>query len=40
MGKTPIKILTVDTIDISEYIDFEFNDLCWYWENYTDMLRP
>ncbi len=30
-GRTPIERITGDTIDISEWIDFEFWDICWYW---------
>mmetsp|Transcript_15996 Transcript_15996/g.23839 ORF Transcript_15996/g.23839 Transcript_15996/m.23839 type:complete len:1130 (+) Transcript_15996:7540-10929(+) len=33
-GRRPgLEILTGDSIDISEYTDFEFYDLIWYWDN-------
>ena len=32
--------ITGDTIDISEWIDFEFYDLCWYWNNQHDTKEP
>ena len=35
-GRTGLERLTGDTPDISEWIDFEFYDLCWYWTNQTD----
>ena len=35
-GQTPEGKLTGGTINISEWIEFEFYDLCWYWENKTD----
>ena len=31
-GRTPIERITGDTIDISEWLDFEFWDICWYWD--------
>ena len=30
---TPLEALTGDTIDISEWIEFEFYDLVVYWDN-------
>ena len=32
-GRTPLKQITGDTVDISEYLDFGFYDWCWYHEN-------
>ena len=32
--------LTGDTIDISEWIDFEFYDLVWYWDDLDDEAKP
>ncbi len=31
-GRTPLERITGDTIDISEWVDFEFYDICWYWD--------
>ena len=31
-GIVPLERLTGDTIDISDWIDFEFWDSCWYWD--------
>ena len=31
-GRTPLEQITGDTIDISECIEFEFYQLCWYWD--------
>ena len=28
--------ITGDSIDISEWLEFEFYDLCWYWDNQHD----
>ena len=28
--------VTGDSIDISEWLEFEFYDLCWYWDNQQD----
>ena len=30
-GQNPMEILTGDTIDISEWTEFEFYYLFWYW---------
>ena len=32
-GWTPLERITGDTVDISEYLDFDFYDWCWYHEN-------
>ena len=32
-GRTPLELVTGDTVDISEYLDFSFYDWCWYHEN-------
>ena len=31
-GRTGMERITGDTVDISEWTDFEFYDLCWYWD--------
>ena len=35
-GRTPMEILAGDTIDISEWTEFYFYNLFWYWGNHTD----
>ena len=32
-ARTGIEVLTGETPDISEWLDFEFYDLCWYWDS-------
>ena len=32
-GRTPLEMVTGETPDISEYLDFGFYDWCWYHEN-------
>ena len=33
-GKRPdLEVLTGDSVDISEYTEFELYDLIWYWDN-------
>ena len=32
-GRTPLKSITGDTVDISEYLDFSFYDWFWYHDN-------
>ena len=32
-GRTPLKRITGDIVDISEYLDFGFYNWCWYHEN-------
>ena len=32
-GRTPLEMVTGETPDISEYLDFTFYDWCWYHEN-------
>lgn len=39
-GRTSMDRLTGDTNDISEWIEFEFYDLCHYWDNQTDSREP
>ncbi len=39
-GRTPLERITGDTIDISEWLEFEFYDLCWYWDNQHDSTEP
>ena len=31
-GRTGMGRITGDTVDLSEWTDFEFYDLCWYWD--------
>ena len=35
-GQTPVEILTGDTINTSECMEFYFYYLFWYWYNKTD----
>ena len=35
-----IERITGDTCDISEWTDFEFYDLCWYWDTPHDLDNP
>ena len=37
---TGLEKLTGDTVDISEWIDFEFYDLVWYWDDREDESKP
>lgn len=39
-GYTCIKRITGDTADISEWLDFAFYDLCWYWDVPNDIENP
>ena len=32
-GRTPIELVTCETVDIFEYLDFGFYDQVWYHEN-------
>ena len=32
--------ITCDTVDISEWLDFEFYELCWYWDTPHDWDNP
>ena len=32
-GSIPLEVVTGETQDISEYLDFGFYDKVWYWEN-------
>ena len=38
-GRTPMEILTGDTIDISEWMKFDFYNLFWYWDNRNDKAK-
>ena len=31
--RTGYEILIGNTLDISDYVDFEFYDYCWYWDS-------
>ena len=35
-GRTGMRRITGDTVDISKWTDFEFYDLCWYWDKPND----
>ncbi|GFH56846.1 hypothetical protein CTEN210_13322 [Chaetoceros tenuissimus] len=37
---TGLERLTGDTIDISEWLDFEFYDLVWFWDDRDDEAKP
>ena len=37
---TGFERLTGDTVDISEWLDFEFYDICWYWEVPNSEVNP
>ena len=39
-GRTGIERITGDSCDISEWVDFEFYDLCWYWDTPHDSENP
>ena len=35
-GRTGTERITGDTVEIIEWAEFEFNDLCWYWDTSND----
>jgi len=37
-ARTPLEALTGNTPDISEWLDFDFYDWCWYWQGPTHEL--
>ena len=37
---TGMERITGDTTDISEWLEFEFYDLCWYWDVPNDWDNP
>ena len=39
-GRTAMERITGDTPDISEWLEFEFYDICWYWDNQQDSNEP
>lgn len=39
-GRTGMERITGDTCDISEWVDFSFYDLCWYWGHPDDDSNP
>ena len=39
-GRTAMERITGDTPDISEWLEFEFYDLCWFWDNQQDSSEP
>ena len=40
LGATPYESITGDTPDISEYTDFGFWDLVWFWDKPRDEENP
>ena len=38
--RTGMERITGNTCDISEWIDFEFYDLCWYWDHPNNWDNP
>ena len=40
LGETPYESVTGDTPDISEYVDFGFWDLVWFWDKPRDDRNP
>ena len=39
-GHSTLERLTGDTIDISEWLEFEFYDLVWFWNKQSDDTSP
>ena len=39
-GRTAMERITGDTPDISEWIEYEFYCLCWFWNNQQDSSEP
>ena len=39
-GRPALERLIGDTIDISEWLEFEFYDLVWFWNNQSDDNKP
>ena len=39
-GCSALEQLTKDTIDISDWMEFEFYDLVWFWNNQSDDTKP
>ena len=39
-GRNDTERITGDTVDISEWADFEFYDSCWYWDTLNDWKNP
>ena len=39
-GRPDLERLTGDTIDISEWMEFDFYDLFWFWNNQSDDIKP
>ena len=35
-SRTDMEIIIGDMVDISEYLDFEFYALCWYWDAHNE----
>ena len=35
-GLSALEILTGDTLEISEWLEFELYDLVWFWKNQSD----
>ena len=39
-GRPYLERLTGDRIDISEWLEFEFYDLVWFWNKKSDDTKP
>ena len=39
-GHPALERLTGDTIDIYEWLEFEFYEIVWFWNNYSDDTKP
>ena len=39
-GRTGMEIITGYTADIRKWTDFEFYELCWYWDTPNDWEKP
>ena len=39
-GRPALELLTGDTIDISEWLEFDFYDLVWFCNNHSDETKP
>ena len=37
---SPLERLTGDTINISQWLEFDFYDLVWFWNNHSDDTNP
>ena len=39
-GRPELKLLRGDTIEIYEWLEFEFYDIVWFWNNQSDDTKP